>query len=173
MTNEFKMTPGENPGNFKKRAGMCGDFLFTCLCKACWDTPLAGDHLLWDYEGDMLNIHFRFNRDGSFSQVVELIYIYIKQSFVATRSYDFCTCGISVCFLSSRIRKAKNVLTLQDPGKQASVALVKGKFYIKPSQNQGRIIMTSNDFCFLITNGSWIKTSGHPCPEHLLKSFIS
>lgn len=48
MTNEFKMTPGENPGNFKKRAGMCGDFLFTCLCKACWDTPLAGDHLLWD-----------------------------------------------------------------------------------------------------------------------------
>lgn len=62
----------------------------------------------------MLNIHFRFNRDGSFSEVVD--HIYIKHLFVATRSNDFCTCGISVCFSFSRIRASKNVLTLRDPG---------------------------------------------------------
>lgn len=36
-TNEFKMTPGEVAGNIKRKTGMCDDFLFTCLCKVCWD----------------------------------------------------------------------------------------------------------------------------------------
>lgn len=37
MTNEFKMTPGEDAGNVKRKTEMCDDFLFTCLCKAYWD----------------------------------------------------------------------------------------------------------------------------------------
>lgn len=43
MTNEFKMTPGEAAGNIKRKTGGCDDFLFTFLCKTCWDISFSRD----------------------------------------------------------------------------------------------------------------------------------
>lgn len=72
MTDEFKNTPGDVAGNVKSKTVMNDDFLFTCPCK-------AGIHLLAEVSsplgGNELNTHFRFDRDGSFSQVEDLIYI--------------------------------------------------------------------------------------------------
>ncbi|KAJ7401063.1 hypothetical protein BTVI_99340 [Pitangus sulphuratus] len=41
--NGFKVREREVAGNIKRKTVMYDDFLFTCLCKACWDTSSSRD----------------------------------------------------------------------------------------------------------------------------------
>lgn len=75
----------------------------------------------------MLNTHLKFNRYGSFSPIVGLLYIY-KCPCLQPPEAMASVLVISVWFNSFRTRENENVWTLLDPGIQASVTLVKDKF---------------------------------------------